>query len=116
MPGRKQVHMVHKKYPGLPESRRAFLQTLGAAAVVAGSLPGASPFPEQPDDYPRLELLRATHERQGIIPPEKTYRMMEWSLHFPPQGKFDFNLEGAMKMTREVGTESVLFYAQDHWG
>ena len=51
-----------------------------------------------------------------MIPPNKTYRMMEWSLHFPPEGKFDFDLEGAMKLTREVGTESVLFYAQDHWG
>jgi len=116
MPNRKQVNMVPKKYPGLPESRRAFFQTLGAAAVVAGSLPGASSFPGQPDDYPRLELLRTAHESQGIIPPEKTYRMMEWSLHFPPQGRFEFNLEEAMKQAREAGTESILFYAQDHWG
>ena len=108
--------MAQRKHPGLPESRRAFFLTLGAAAIVAGSLPGASPFPEQSDGYPCLELVHTAHENQGIIPPEKPYRMMEWSLHFPPQGKFDFNLEGAMKMTREVATESVLFYAQDHWG
>jgi hypothetical protein len=42
--------------------------------------------------------------------------MMEWSLHFPPQGKFEFNLEEAMRLAREAGSESMLFYAQDHWG
>jgi hypothetical protein len=66
--------------------------------------------------YPDLAQLRFAHQQAGMIAPDKTYRMMEWSLHFPPQGEFDFDLEGAMKLTREVGTESVLIYAQDHWG
>ncbi len=97
-------------------SRRAFLRNLGATAAVAAALPSPAPFPEKAGDYPRLELLRAEHEKKGIIPPEKTYRMMEWSLHFPPQGKFEFNLEEAMKLARDAGSESMLFYSQDHWG
>jgi hypothetical protein len=98
------------------ESRRDFFRTLGTVAIIAGSLPGASVFPDQAADYPQLDLLRAEHAKKGIIPPEKTYRMMEWSLHFPPQGKFEFNLEEAMKLARETGAESMLFYSQDHWG
>ncbi len=100
-------------------ARRDFLK----AAVAAGAgLPSALANAGVPsgatasNDFPDLAQLRRTHEQAGMIPPNKTYRMMEWSLHFPPEGKFDFDLEGAMKLTREVGTESVLFYAQDHWG
>ena len=108
--------MEQETRSGLSESRRAFFRTLGTVAALAGSLPGCSLFRKQAGEYPRLELLRAEHEKKGIIPPEKTYRMMEWSLHFPPQGKFEFNLEEAMKLAKEAGSESMLFYAQDHWG
>jgi hypothetical protein len=104
------THLCHSA------SRRGFLQAVGAAAAATGSLPGVRLVAAEPDDYPQLERLRAEHEKRGIIPPEKTYRMMEWSLHLPPQGKFEFNLEEAMNLARDAGSESVLFYSPDHWG
>ncbi len=42
--------------------------------------------------------------------------MMELSLHLPPECKFDIDLEGVMAAARDAGAESVLLYAQDHWG
>ena len=106
-----------KKQSRFVRSRRLFLQGLGLAAATGGILPGRVPMVEEDRDaYPRLEDLIEEHRRKGIIPPEQTYRMMEWSLHFPPQGKFEFNLEEAMRLAREAGTESMLFYAQDCWG
>ncbi len=96
-------------------NRRDFLRTIAAGAVATHASPQMA-APAGSQDFPSLAYLRAEHDRRGTIPPNKTYRTMEWSLHFPPQGKFDFDLEGAMKQTRAVGTESVLFYAQDHWG
>ncbi|HZP00249.1 MAG TPA: alpha-amylase family protein [Terriglobia bacterium] len=107
MPLTKQCHLA--------ADRRAFFQAAGAAAL-AGFLPDSPFVAEMQNDYPQLERLRAEHEKRGIIPPEKTYRTMEWSLHFPPQGKFEFNLEEAMKLARDAGSESMLFYSQDHWG
>ncbi len=98
------------------QGRRGFLQTLGAVAAGERILSSQTADSEKPEAFPRLESLQAEHKRKGVISPAKTYRMMEWSLHFPPQGKFEFNLEEAMKRTRDTGTESVLFYAQDHWG
>ena len=59
--------------------------------------------------------MRSLHGGRGVIPPDGTYRMMEWALHFPPQGRFDFDLEGAMRLSPEVDSESMMFYAQDHW-
>ena len=66
--------------------------------------------------YPDLAQLKLARQKNGIISPDKTYRMMEWSLHFPPEAKFDFDLDAAMKETRDLGTESVMSYAQDNWG
>ncbi len=109
--------MFAKKRSRFVRSRRRFLQGLGLAATAGGILPGHTPMAEEDRaGYPRLEDLIEEHRRKGIIPPGQTYRMMEWSLHFPPQGKFEFNLEKAMKLAREAGTESMLFYAQSHWG
>ncbi len=53
---------------------------------------------------------------QGIIRPDKTYRTMELSLHLPPEGEFDIDLDAVMKKARDAGAETVMFYAQDHWG
>ena len=108
--------MTQVNRPSFPESRRAFLRDRGVTAPLAAALPDPALFPEQADDYPRLELMRTEHEKEGIIPPEKAYRMMEWSLHCPPQAKFEFNLEEAMKLARDAGSESMLFYSHDHWG
>jgi hypothetical protein len=67
-------------------------------------------------DYPEVSQLRATHEKRGIIPPNKTYRMMEWEFHTPPQGNFNLNLDDALQAARDAGAESMMFYSQDHWG
>ena len=108
--------MTSKKRSDLIPDRRLFLKTLGAAAAAPALVPSSVISFDRKDDYPKLDLLQAAHDKQGVIAPDKTYRMMEWSLHFPPQGKFEFNLEEAMRLAREAGSESMLFYAQDHWG
>jgi hypothetical protein len=66
--------------------------------------------------YPDRGRLLAEHTKQGMISPLKTYRMMEWEFHTPPEGTFDINLEAAISASRDSGTESQLFYTQDHWG
>ena len=96
-------------------TRRGFLGTVGATfgtATLAPALQG----PSSRVDYPQLARLRAEHQRNGVISPAKTYRTMEWSIHIPPEGKFDINLAPAMALTRAAGAETVLLYAQDHWG
>ncbi len=95
-------------------SRRSFLKATAGGTAGALLLPREKRFDS--GGYPDLAQLRLAHEKAGVISPQKTYRMMEWGLHFPPQGKFDFDLEGVMRQTREVGTESVMAYAQDSWG
>jgi hypothetical protein len=97
-------------------NRRTFLGVATAAATGGAALLSRAPSFGAESNFPDLAQLRLAHQKAGIVSPDKTYRMMEWSLHFPPQGRFDFDLEAAMKLTREVGSESVLFYAQDHWG
>src|SRR5262249_47863045 len=51
-----------------------------------------------------------------IVPPNKTYRMMEWECHTPPEGNFEINLEDALAAAKDSGAESMMFYSQDHWG
>ena len=62
--------------------------------------------------YPDLALLRAQHERAGIIPTGKTYRMMEWEFHTPPEEHFNINLDAAVKAARDAGAEAVMFYSR----
>ncbi len=66
--------------------------------------------------FPSLAQLREAHGRKGIIPPNKTYRMMEWECHTPPEGNFEVDFEEAVKAARDAGAESMMFYSQDHWG
>jgi hypothetical protein len=63
-----------------------------------------------------LAKLRPEHEKKGVISPGKTYRTMELSIHIPPEGKFEINLDAVVKSARDCGTETVMFYSQDHWG
>jgi hypothetical protein len=97
-------------------NRRTFLRVAMAATSGGTALISPAPSFGAESGFPNLEQLRFAHQKAGMISPDKAYCMMEWALHFPPQAKFDFDLEGAMKSTRDVGSESVLFYAQDHWG
>lgn len=96
-------------------TRRDFLETVGATLGTAMLAP-AFPATASKGDYPRVAELLAEHQKKGIISPAKTYRTMEWSIHIPPEGKFNIELAPPMALTREAGAESVMLYAQDHWG
>src|SRR5713101_7246779 len=89
--------------------RRMFIGGIGGIGL-ALARPGADV------DFPNLAALRSAHERKGIIAPNKTYRMMEWESHTPPEGNFNINLDAALQAARDAGAESMMFYSQDHWG
>ena len=91
------------------KDRRGFLQTLSGATGVLLALPGAGSAAPTAKGYPDRVALQAAHEKKGGILPDKTYRMMELSLHIPPEGKFDIDLEGVVKSARDTGAESLLF-------
>jgi hypothetical protein len=92
-------------------NRRGFLHTVGAGVGVA-----LAPPLRAAGEYPDIAVLRAAHESKGVIAPNKTYRMMEWECHTPPEGTFKIDLDGALKVARDAGAESMMFYSQDHWG
>jgi len=102
--------------------RRAFLKATTAGGGGLALLPGGAFYNSQSTihnsegDYPDLARLRLAHENAGIISPEKTYRMMEWEFHTPPQAHFQIDVEGAVKAARDAGAESLMFYTQSHWG
>ena len=66
--------------------------------------------------YPDLSQMRARHESAGIISPQKTYRMMEWEGHTPPEEHFHIDFGAALHAAKDAGAESMMFYSQDHWG
>jgi hypothetical protein len=97
-------------------TRRTFLKILNISMGSATTLPGLH-AESHPPEYPDLAQLRSAHRKRGMIPPEKTYRMMEWEFHTPPQERFDnINIPAAMNASQHAGTECQLFYTQDHWG
>ena len=96
----------------MAQTRRTFFRT--AAAGMGAALP-SSAVPAA-EEFPSLAKLREAHGRKGIIPPNKTYRMMEWECHTPPEGNFEVDFEEAVKAARDAGAESMMFYSQDHWG
>ena len=96
-------------------NRREFLKTV-AAAPLLGSVAPLAGNGSTPAQFPDLAQLRGAHEKQGIIPPNKTYRMMEWEFHKPPDVDFNVDWDAAMKAARDAGAESMMFYSQDHWG
>jgi hypothetical protein len=98
----------------LNETRRDFLKAVSVGA--AATLVPAVCAPAQEAGYPDVRQLHDAHGQRGIIPPNKTYRMMEWECHTPPEGNFNINLDAALKAARDAGAESMMFYSQDHWG
>ena len=52
----------------------------------------------------------------GIVPPNKTYRSMEWEFHTPPEEGFTINLKAAMAAAHDSGAQALMLYTQDHWG
>jgi hypothetical protein len=96
-------------------SRRTFLKVAASSAGAAMALP-RFPSLRTETDYPDLTRLRARHEKAELTSPGKTYRMMEWEFHTPPEEHFNINLEAAMRAARDAGAETLMFYTQDHWG
>src|SRR5579872_3807208 len=107
--------MSDDKLSHVMPGRRTFLKVAGSSAGAAVLLPRMA-LPAADSAYPNLAQLRAQHEASGIISPLKTYRMMEWEAHTPPEEHFNINLEGATRAAKDSGAESMMFYSQDHWG
>ncbi len=108
--------MIHRKAVIPGQTRRVFIRNLSAgtgALMLVPAIPAAS---AETAGYPVLAERRAAHAKKGIIPPNKTYRMMEWEFHTPPNGNFNIDLEAALQAARDSGAESMMFYSQDHWG
>ncbi len=98
-------------------NRRDFFRLAGAAAGASIVLGGAGQLSGADEEaFPDLAKRKAAHAKRGVIPPDKTYRMMELSLHLPPEGKFEIDLEGVVASAKDAGAESLMFYSQDHWG
>jgi hypothetical protein len=107
--------MSHEKTSSFLPDRRTFLKVAGSGAGAAVLLPRTAALAAE-TGYPNLAQARARHEAAGIISPQKTYRMMEWEAHTPPEEHFNINLEAATQAARDSGAESMMFYSQDHWG
>jgi Hypothetical glycosyl hydrolase 6/Beta-galactosidase trimerisation domain len=74
------------------------------------------PIAHADSDFPNLDQLRRAHQQASPYSPMRTYRAMEWEFHSPAQQTFDINIEGAIAASQSAGAESLMFYAQDHWG
>jgi hypothetical protein len=92
-------------------NRRTFLRSAGTGLAAAARGVQAAQA-----GYPDRGALAAAHNSRGIIAPNKTYRMMEWECHTPPEGNFNIDVEAALNEARNAGAESMMFYSQDHWG
>jgi hypothetical protein len=108
--------MIRKDQTGHKESRREFLQEIGAGAGAAAIYPALVEASPQGVPYPDLAKLREAHQKHGMVPAIKAYRMMEWEFHTPPEATFDIDVEGAMRATRDAGAQGVLLYTQGCWG
>ena len=93
---------VNKMFPdsaSLP--RRQFLQTLGKSSLLAGSL--SLPVPLRKTLFSVGDVQAPSPTGPKIVPPNKTYRMMEWECHTPPEGNFEINLDDALHAARDSG-------------
>jgi Hypothetical glycosyl hydrolase 6 len=105
--------MNHRFGNSVALPRRQFLQTLGTSSIVAGSL--FLPAPLKRTLF-AADAKPADSPAPLLVPPNRTYRMMEWECHTPPEGNFEINLQAALSAARDAGAESMMFYSQDHWG
>ena len=85
----------------MENSRRKFLQVASSAAGAAVLVPGVHSI-RVAGAYPSVTQLRARHEKAGIISPLKTYRMMEWEFHTPPEEHFNTDLDAATRAARRA--------------
>jgi putative glycosyl hydrolase-like family 6 (GHL6) protein len=108
-----RLKMRHKLPNALKTDRRTFLKlATTSGAVLLSGLPSVA----AESTYPELDQMWPTHDKTGLVSPQKTYRMMEWECHTPPEANFNINVEGAVKAADDAGAESLMFYTQDHWG
>ena len=107
--------MSGNKLTWLKSDRRRFLKAAGAG-VGGTALFAGLPSVRASDRFPDVAELRLSHQKAGIVSPEKTYRMMEWECHTPPSESFNIDVEGAVKAARDTGAEGLMFYTQSHWG
>ena len=98
----------------LNRSRRKFLEVVGKSCLL--SAVGVVPMPLEAAGGDASASLENKDAVRRIVPPNKTYRMMEWEFHTPPEGTFDIDLEAALSAAVDAGAESMMFYSQDHWG
>src|SRR5438046_2532039 len=68
--------------------RRGFFQAVGTGMSAAALLQAAETA------YPNRKALVLARESKGIVAPNKTYRMMEWECHTPPEANFRVDLDG----------------------
>ena len=59
--------------------RRKFFQAVGTGMSAGALLPAAGTA------YPDRKALVMARQAKGIVAPNKTYRMMEWECHTPPE-------------------------------
>jgi hypothetical protein len=111
---RRKIALQDRPHDPRATNRRTFLKLASATASLALSKGISASTNEYA--FPDLDRLRSAHQREGLVSPGKTYRAMEWEFHTPAQQTFDINLEGAIAASRDAGAESLMFYAQDHWG
>lgn len=105
---------VNKNTNELNPSRRDFFRTLGSGALVGTALPiiragTVTNASTQPQD-------QIGSEQKSIVPPNKTYRTLEWEDNYPPSAHLDVNWATAMEATRETGAQCVMVYAKCEWG
>lgn len=94
--------------------RRRFLQTLGKSSLLSSSR--LLSLPLRGDIFVPQPSWAVSQPGITPVPPNKTYRMMEWECHTPPEGNFEIDLNAALASAVDAGAESMMFYAQDHWG
>jgi hypothetical protein len=104
--------MRDKAPDGLKTDRRTFLKQVSGGAVILSGLP----LVEAKIGRASSGQKQTGRERTALVSPLKTYRMMEWECHTPPEGNFKINVEAAVTAARDAGAESLMFYTQDHWG
>jgi hypothetical protein len=95
-------------------SRRNFFRSMGNGAILGTALPmiRVGPVANASTQTPG----HIGSEQNGIVPPNKTYRSLEWEDQYPPSAKLDVNWPAAMQATRDTGAQCVMVYAKCEWG
>jgi hypothetical protein len=106
--------MSQDKPGNTDHTRRDLFRTLGTGALITTGLPLISQAQSKAPVL--LAPAFSAEQKKGIVPPNKSYRVMEWECHTPPEGNFDIDVKGAVTAARDAGAQSMMLYAQDHWG